>query len=110
MPVPFLVFRTQPMSGPAGLRIGVLIEASPTTNSLTSAASRFRITPRELQVLGLLLDRTQLEEIGVRLHITSSTVQDHVRNMVEKTKSRNRTELVARVLGSEGSLGVASVG
>jgi DNA-binding CsgD family transcriptional regulator len=109
-PVPFLVVRTQPMSGPAGLRIGVRIEASPMTNSLTSAASRFHITPRELQVLGLLLDGTQLEEIGLRLHITSSTVQDHVRNMVEKTKSRNRTELVARVLGWEGSPSLASVG
>jgi DNA-binding CsgD family transcriptional regulator len=109
-PVPFLVVRTQPMSGPAGLHIGVRIEASPMTNSLTSAASRFHITPRELQVLGLLLDGTQLEEIGVRLHIASSTVQDHVRNMVEKTKSRNRTELVARVLGWEGSPGMAAVG
>jgi DNA-binding CsgD family transcriptional regulator len=100
-PVPFLVVRTQPMSGPTGLFIGVRIDRFRPTNSLTGAASRFHISPRELQVLALLLDGAQLDEIGQRLHITSSTVQDHIRSMVEKTESRNRTELVARVLGWE---------
>jgi DNA-binding CsgD family transcriptional regulator len=89
------------MSGPTGLFIGVRIDRFRPTNSLTGAASRFHISPRELQVLALLLDGAQLDEIGQRLHITSSTVQDHIRSMVEKTESRNRTELVARVLGWE---------
>ncbi len=98
-PVPFLVVRTQPMSGPTGLFIGVRIDRFQPPNSLSGAASRFHISPRELQVLALLLDGAHLDEIGRRLHITSSTVQDHIRSMVEKTESRNRTELVARVLG-----------
>jgi DNA-binding CsgD family transcriptional regulator len=104
-PVPFLVVRTQPMSGPTGLFIGVRIDRFRPPNSLTRAASRFHISPRELQVLALLLDGAHLDEIGRRLNITSSTVQDHIRSMVEKTDSRNRTELVARVLGWESSLG-----
>ncbi len=98
-PVPFLVVRTQPLSGPTGLFIGVRIDRTRAPNPLSGAASRFHISPRELQVLALLLDGAHLDEIGRRLHITSSTVQDHIRNMVEKTESRNRTELVARVLG-----------
>ena len=98
-PVPFLVVRTQPLSGPTGLFIGVRIDRTRTPNSLSGAASRFHISPRELQVLALLLDGAHLDEIGRRLHITSSTVQDHIRSLVEKTESRNRTELVARVLG-----------
>ena len=100
-PIPFLVVRTVPMSGPTGLFIGVRIDRFRPPNSLTGAAQRFHISPRELQVLALLLDGAHLEEIGRRLHITSSTVQDHIRSMVEKTDSRNRTELVARVLGWE---------
>ncbi len=100
-PVPFLVVRTQPMSGAGGLFIGVRIERFRSAHSLAGAAARYHITPRELQVLGLLLDGTQLDEIGRRLHITSSTVQDHVRNMVEKTGSRNRSSLIARILGWE---------
>jgi DNA-binding NarL/FixJ family response regulator len=89
------------MSGPTGLFIGVRIDRFVPPNSLTGPAARFHITPRELQVLALLLDGAKLDEIGRQLHITSSTVQDHIKNMVEKTESRNRTELIARVLGWE---------
>ena len=41
----------------------------------------------------------KLEEIAEALNITTSTVQDHIKSMVDKTESRNRTELIARVLG-----------
>ncbi|MGC1381915.1 MAG: helix-turn-helix transcriptional regulator [Candidatus Baltobacteraceae bacterium] len=98
-PVPFLVVRTQPMSGPAGLFIGVRIERFPPASSLAGPAARFHISPRELQVLALLLDGATLQEVGRTLHISSSTVQDHIKSMVDKTASRNRTELIARVLG-----------
>ncbi len=100
-PVPFLVVRTQPLSGPAGLFIGVRIDRFRPPSSLIGAATRFHISPREVQVLALLLDGTHLDEIGRCLHITSSTVQDHIRSMVEKTGSQNRSELIARVLGWE---------
>ena len=69
--------------------------------SLGEAAARFHISPREVQVLALLLDGKRLEQIATQLYITSSTVQDHIRSMLEKTASRNRSELIARVLGWE---------
>jgi DNA-binding CsgD family transcriptional regulator len=100
-PVPFLVVRTQPMSGPAGLFIGVRIDRFQRPNSLSGPAARFRISPRELQVLALLLDGAKLEEIAHRLHIAASTIQHHIQSMVVKTGTRNRTELIARVLGWE---------
>jgi DNA-binding CsgD family transcriptional regulator len=102
-PVSFLVVRTQPMSGPAGLFIGVRIDRFQPPNSLTGAASRFHISPREVQVLALLLDGNHLDQIADRLSITSSTVQDHIGSMLGKTESRNRSELIARVLGWESS-------
>jgi DNA-binding CsgD family transcriptional regulator len=102
-PVPFLVVRTHPMSGATGLFIGVRIDKFKPANSLARAASRFRISPRELNVLAMLLEGEALDDICARLGITSSTVQDHIRSMVEKTESRNRTELVARVLGWDSS-------
>jgi DNA-binding CsgD family transcriptional regulator len=98
-PVPFLVVRTDPMTGPTGLFIGVRIDRFRPTNSLDGATARYHISPREVQVLSLLLDGEHLAEIGTRLHITSSTVQDHIRSLVEKTGSRNRSDLIARVLG-----------
>ena len=98
-PVPFLVVRTRPMSGATGLFIGVTIERSKPGRSLTGAAARFSISPREVQVLALLLDGLHLSEIAERLHITSSTVQDHIRRLLDKTNSRNRSEMTARILG-----------
>lgn len=98
-PAPFLVVRTQPMSGPAGLFIGVRIDRFQEPNSLTGAADRFHISPREVQVLALLLDGNHLDQIAKQLHITSSTVQDHIKSMLDKTESRNRSELISRVLG-----------
>lgn len=100
-PVPFLVVRTRPMSGPAGLFIGVRVDRFQPANSLTAAASRFHISPREVQVLALLLDGNHLDQIAKQLYIASSTVQDHIKNMLDKTGSRNRSELIARVLGWE---------
>jgi DNA-binding CsgD family transcriptional regulator len=100
-PVSFLVMRTQPMSGPAGLFIGVRIDRFQPPNSLTDAAQRFHISPRELQVLARLFDGDHLEQIAAALSITSSTVQDHIKSMLDKTGSGNRSELIARVLGWE---------
>jgi DNA-binding CsgD family transcriptional regulator len=100
-PVSFLVVRTMPMSGPAGLFVGVHVERFVAPNQLTGAASRFHISPREVQVLALLLDGKHLDQIAAQLYITSSTVQDHIKSMLDKTESRNRSELIARVLGWE---------
>lgn len=98
-PVPFLVVRTQPLLGSAGLFVGVRIDRFQPQHSLAGPAARFHISPRELEVLALLLDGAKLDEIGQTLCITSSTVQDHIKSMVEKTDSRNRTGLIAHVLG-----------
>jgi len=105
-PVPFLVVRTQPMSGPAGLFIGVRIDRFKPPKSLAGPAARFHISPRELQVLAMLLDGAKLEDIGQELHIAASTVQHHVKSMIDKTESRNRTELIAKVLGWEDSANI----
>lgn len=96
---PFLVIRTRPMAGPSGLFIGVSLERSKPAHSLTDAAARFRISPREVQVLALLLDGLQLNEIAGQLHIASSTVQDHIKSLLQKTDTENRSEMIAKVLG-----------
>jgi DNA-binding CsgD family transcriptional regulator len=103
-PLSFLRVRTAPLSGRAGDFVGVHIDRFRPPNSLLDAAARFHISPREVQVLRLLLDGDHLDQIAGGLHITSSTVQDHIKSMLDKTKSRNRSELIARVLGWENAL------
>ena len=110
-PVPFLVVRTRPLFGPAGLFTGVRIDRFQPPNSLTGAAAQFHISPREVQVLALLLDGYHLDQIAQQLYITSSTVQDHIKSMLDKTRSHNRSELIARVLGWKSTLSsVAPIG
>jgi DNA-binding NarL/FixJ family response regulator len=98
-PVPFLVVRTRPLVGPAGLFIGVSLVRSKPVHSLTHAATRFRMSPHEVQVFALLLDGLQLNEIAEQLHIASSTVQDHIKSLIQKTGTGNRPAMIAKIRG-----------
>lgn len=97
-PLPFLTVRTQPLSGPTGLFVGVLLERPPGGEIFTKAAHAYKLSPRELQTLALMLPGATLNEIADQMQITSSTVQDHIKSMLDKTGSRNRSELVAKLL------------
>jgi DNA-binding CsgD family transcriptional regulator len=97
-PLPFLTVRTQPLSGPTGLFVGVLLDRSPGGEVFTKAARAYRLSPRELQALALMLKGATLSEIADQMQITSSTVQDHIKSMLDKTASRNRSELIVKLL------------
>jgi DNA-binding CsgD family transcriptional regulator len=99
VPEPPFVLRVLPLFGSAGLRIGVSVERLKTRNAMRSAARKFGLSPRELEVLTLLLEGRDSKEAADVLHIAPSTVNDHVKRMLTKTQSRNRAELVARALG-----------
>ena len=70
-----------------------------TDADLAISASRYHISARELQVMMLLMDGMTLAQISAKLCIASSTVQDHIRSMMERTDSKNRSEMIARLLG-----------
>jgi DNA-binding NarL/FixJ family response regulator len=59
------------------------------------------LTPREMDVLRLLVDGARNKEIGARLHISHGTVRFHVGNIFQKLGVSNRTEAVRLAL-SEG--------
>jgi DNA-binding NarL/FixJ family response regulator len=97
-PVPFLTVRTQPLSGPTGLFVGVLLERPPGGEVFTQAAHAYKLSPRELETLAFLLPGASLREVADEMNITSSTVQDHIKSMLDKTQSRNRSELITKLL------------
>ena len=53
------------------------------------------ITPREMEVLGLLVQGLQNKEIADRLGITERTVKFHVGSILGRLNAGNRTEAVA---------------
>lgn len=54
------------------------------------------LTPRELEVLGLLPSRLTLQEIAERLFVSNNTVKSHVKNIYVKLHVTNRDEATAR--------------
>lgn len=94
-----LVLRVVPLRGPGGLRIGVTFERLKTRNAVASAARRYGLSPRELDVLAHVLEGHDTPRVAELLGIAPSTVNDHVKRMFAKTESRNRAELAARILG-----------
>lgn len=54
-----------------------------------------RLTPREVEVLGMLAAGHPTPEIGERLHISTLTARNHVQNILEKLEVHSKAEAVA---------------
>ena len=59
-----------------------------------------RITPRELEVLKLLVDGATNRDIAARLGITENTTKVHLRNILDKLHLRNRQQAAAYAVSS----------
>ena len=64
-------------------------------------AERDTLTPRELDVLRLLVDGARNKEISARLHISHGTVRFHVGNIFQKLGVSSRTEAVRLAMSEE---------
>ena len=56
------------------------------------------LTPREVEVLGLIAKGCRNKEVGGQLGISEETVQVHVKNIMTKLKVHDRTEAVTAAL------------
>lgn len=57
------------------------------------------LSPRETEILEMVIQGKTSKEIGADLFISKTTVDTHRRNILEKTGARNTTELLIRVVG-----------
>jgi DNA-binding CsgD family transcriptional regulator len=55
--------------------------------------SKYGITRREKEIIGLLLDGQATKEIGDRLFLSAKTVENHVYNIYRKVNAKNRVQL-----------------
>ncbi len=62
--------------------------------SPASAASRFRLTPREEEILSLLLQYKNNDEIARSLTIKETTLQKHIQNIFRKCQVSSKWELL----------------
>jgi DNA-binding CsgD family transcriptional regulator len=60
-------------------------------------ASRHHLSPREREVLRLLVQGLDTTGLADRLGISPHTVRDHLKNVFRKTSSRSRSELLSSI-------------
>ena len=102
-PVPSLVLRVSRLAGSAGSYVAVFIEHGTRREDLTGTAERYGLTRREVEVLTLILNGLNGGEIAQNLSIAETTVADYVKQLLRKTGAKNRADMLARVLGWNGS-------
>lgn len=73
------------------------LEPSPSAMPRRDEAEE-NLTPRELEVLGLVAEGLSNKAVAARLGIRESTVKDHVNSILEKLGAQSRTEAVTLAL------------
>jgi two-component system NarL family response regulator len=78
---------------------GEYVIPPPVAANLARHPERDRLTPRELEVLGLMAQGKSNKEIAVAIGRTDETVKIHLKSVFAKLKVTTRTEAVRVALG-----------
>jgi DNA-binding CsgD family transcriptional regulator len=81
--------------GPSG--VSVIVEPTRVQELAVLLADAYRLSAREREVAALALRGRTNAEIGAQLYLSSYTVQDHLKNIFDKTGVGSRMELAARL-------------
>ncbi len=57
------------------------------------------LTPRQGEILALVLDGLPNKPIASSLHLSEHTVKEHLTAILQKLEARNRVELIAKLRG-----------
>jgi DNA-binding CsgD family transcriptional regulator len=90
--------RVTRLDGSSGCIFAVSVEFFRGGDSLSRAARKYRLTPREIDVLAMILEGASAAETASALQIAETTVQGYFKRLLSKTQSRNRPAMVANVL------------
>ena len=58
----------------------------------TERAKNTKLTPREIEILGLVADGLTNKEIAAQLHVEEQTIKNHVHNILERLNLRRRNQ------------------
>lgn len=83
----------------AGVLATASINAHTILEELRDRLQGYTLTPREIEIVLLLFRGLCNKEIATACAISEQTVKDHLRHVYEKTGIRQRTALMARILG-----------
>lgn len=90
-----------PLGSPDGDLVGVTITESRPRELLPLVVDALGMTPRERDVLVLVVRGADTRSVAEQLHMSSHTVQDHLKAIFAKAGVHSRRELTALVLGDQ---------
>jgi DNA-binding CsgD family transcriptional regulator len=83
--------------GSTGSRVAIVLERTSSRQSTAIRLEADGVTPREREIATLLAQGLSNAEIAEALVLSPFTIQDHIKNLFEKTGVSSRQELVARI-------------
>jgi DNA-binding CsgD family transcriptional regulator len=86
------------MNAHAGRAITVILEEAAPAEVAPVIMAAYGLTDREKMICGLVCQGLSTRRIADRLHLTSDTVQDHLKSVFDRTGVHSRGELVAAIL------------
>lgn len=95
--------RATRLDGRDGIMFAISVEYFRGGDSLARATRKYQLTPREIEVLAMILEGASAAETADALKIAETTVQGYYKRLLSKTGSRNRPAMVANVLDWGGS-------
>ena len=102
----WLAVHASRLQGPPGEdRIAVVLQPADGHQTASLLLAAHGLSPREAEVIRLVLRGTPTTAIAEALHISRHTVQDHLKAVFDKVGVRSRRDLVGHLLGSPASTG-----
>ena len=95
----FRAARVEAEGDPAEQDIAVSIEPASPAERLDLFSRAHALTPREREVVQLLVEGADTKALADSLFLSAHTVQDHLKSIFAKTGARNRRTLLTRVTG-----------
>jgi DNA-binding CsgD family transcriptional regulator len=93
----WILLHGAPLSGEDQHRVAVIIEPAHPARIYPLLMSAYGLTERERDVVELVLTGSSTNEIAAALFVSPLTVQNHLKNVFEKTGVRSRRDLVGKV-------------
>lgn len=93
----WLVLHGMPLQSRSTSSIGIVIERAGPARIAGLLMAAYRLTPREQELTRLVLRSASTVEIAATLVISQHTVQQHLKNVFEKTGVRSRRDLLGKV-------------
>jgi DNA-binding NarL/FixJ family response regulator len=98
----WLVLHASRLSGPSMLgQIAVIFEEAQPTEVAPLIVQAYDLSRRESEITQSVLRGLSTIEIAETLHISSNTVQDHLKAIFEKVGVRSRRELVGQLFAQQ---------